>query len=700
MSDAMNQQTKADKTPDEVADEERLLGVVLEVAARPAPVVAEGESYDQRLLKLRDEMVEERLPEDRASLLEQMDRLARLAAQRATFSETPLDTESPYFAHMRLVGDDGERKDILLGKTTWVKDGVRIVDWRNAPISRVFYLSEEGEDFELPIAGRLMAGEVAIRRRLTIRDGQLKRVTSPRGTWVHHKGQWVDVSGSNPTLQGGSGRSARPDTLKPVLEAGAARLLRPERVDKHLPEIASLLDKDQFELITRPDSGVVAIQGSAGSGKTTVALHRVAYLAYHAPRRFGGQKSLVLVFSPALRAYISQVLPALGVSGVNVSTYDEWVSKMRRKVYRNRLPDKYCEETPSAVVRFKLHSAMLAMLVEGAAMNPELDSKELWDELFTSRQWVEQIRLHAPGAFSESDITEIYRWGADQHFIRFEGHGHREHEEPTLDHEDDTILVYLHQILHGRISEKNGSPIRYGHLVVDEAQDLSPIELKVLTGTVEKGGAITLAGDTAQRLEADNDFQDWAHVLGTLGLDHVALSPLKISYRSTASIMAVAHHVLGPLAPEEEAHAPRDGMIPQVLRFGARGEAMTFLADALRDLQAREPTASIGVLGGRQWQVDHAFAALERTDVSPLHRVSDFDFSFEPGVELATVRQSKGLEFDYVILLDVDVDTYPLLDSARHLLHVGLTRAAHQVWCVTVNTPSPLLPDWMPVVRF
>ena len=58
------------------------------------------------------------------------------------------------------------------------------------------------------------------------------------------------------------------------------------RADKHLPEIAAMIDPRQFELITRPSSGLVVIQGGAGSGKTTIGLHRLAYLAYQEPKRF------------------------------------------------------------------------------------------------------------------------------------------------------------------------------------------------------------------------------------------------------------------------------------------------------------------------------------------------------------------------------------------------------------------------------
>jgi DNA helicase-2/ATP-dependent DNA helicase PcrA len=71
--------------------------------------------------------------------------------------------------------------------------------------------------------------------------------------------------------------------------------------------------------------------------------------------------------------------------------------------------------------------------------------------------------------------------------------------------------------------------------------------------------------------------------------------------------------------------------------------------------------------------------------------VTEQDFSFEPGIEITEVEQVKGLEFDYVILLDASADHYPDTPAARRLLHVGATRAVHQLWITTLGTPSPMI---------
>ena len=75
-----------------------------------------------------------------------------------------------------------------------------------------------------------------------------------------------------------------------------------------------------------------------------------------------------------------------------------------------------------------------------------------------------------------------------------------------------------------------------------------------------------------------------------------------------------------------------------------------------------------------------------------LRRVRAQEFAFRPGVEVTDVRQVKGLEFDYVVMLDVNASSYGRDDEARHLLHIGVTRAAYQLWLVVTGAPSPLAP--------
>ena len=343
-----------------IAEEERLFG---QVQARVAlgeedegrPRVAASD-LDADLLSLRDQISEAR-PEDLPPLVEQMTRLAALRARIGGGVSLPIDIASPYFAHMRLK-ENGKARDVLVGKRGFIdrQSNVQIVDWRNAPVSRIYYRYEE------EIAGRRVEGAVEIRRNVSIAKGNLRRIGAPQGTYLRDaRGQWIEAVGQlAPVLHGGMGKAARPVATKG--EKGKLGVMHAARADKGLPEIAALIDKEQFDLITQPGSGIVVIQGGAGSGKTTVALHRIAYLNFQDSRRFRAQNTLFVVPSAALVRYVGGVLPALGVSGVPVVTYTGWARSMRMRCLPDA-PTRYNDDPPEHVSRLKKHPAFLGVLV-------------------------------------------------------------------------------------------------------------------------------------------------------------------------------------------------------------------------------------------------------------------------------------------------------------------------------------------------
>jgi len=269
-----------------------------------------------------------------------------------------------------------------------------------------------------------------------------------------------------------------------------------------------------------------------------------------------------------------------------------------------------------------------------------------------------------------------------------------EDDRPLLDLDDVAILLRAHELLCGV-----RQPL--AHVFVDEAQDLSPMKLSVLIGRTatpagkagkRAGPSITLAGDTSQRLFLDNGFGDWRDVLGHLALSHVAVEPLRIAYRSTREILALARQAMGPLADDLPPEAPRSGAPVEAMRFPGAGAAVAFLAEALRRLAQSEPRATVALLARHAEQADRYHDGLRRAEVPALRRVRAQDFAFRPGVEVTEIRQAKGLEFDYVILVDVNDSTFGTDDESRHLFHIAATRAAHQLWLLITAAPSPLIP--------
>jgi len=262
-----------------------------------------------------------------------------------------------------------------------------------------------------------------------------------------------------------------------------------------------------------------------------------------------------------------------------------------------------------------------------------------------------------------------------------------EGEPPRLDLSDVAMLLRAHQLL-------RGSKDLLSHLFVDEAQDLSPLELSVLIHQTTAQRSVTLAGDTAQRLFLDNGFHDWRSVLRQLELpsSHLAIEPLRIAYRSTREILDLARFAMGPLAEGEPPEARRSGAPVEAHRFPGTGAAVGFLAEALRALYQREPRATVAILARHPEQADRYHDGLRRADVPSLRRVRAQDLAFRPGVEVTEIRQAKGLEFDYVIMADANAATFGQDDESRHLFHIGATRAAHQLWLIVTAAPSPLIP--------
>ena len=174
-------------------------------------------------------------------------------------------------------------------------------------------------------------------------------------------------------------------------------------------------------------------------------------------------------------------------------------------------------------------------------------------------------------------------------------------------------------------------------------------------------------------------------------MPHVKLEPLKVSYRSTAEITQFARNVLGSYAHEAEPISTRHGPPVELFEFASPGEAVAFLADALRTLAREAPDANVALLARFAQQADVYYEGLVRAEVPNVRRVSKQDFTWEPGFDVTDVRQTKGLEFDEVIMLDTNAASYPDSAPARHALYVGATRAAHQLWCTTSDDPSPIV---------
>ena len=197
----------------------------------------------------------------------------------------------------------------------------------------------------------------------------------------------------------------------------------------------------------------------------------------------------------------------------------------------------------------------------------------------------------------------------------------------------------------------------------------------------------------AQRLVFDNGFSRWEELLQAVGLRNVHIERLQIMYRSTAEVMSLAQEVLGSLLTDESRQvASRHGAPIAAFGFAEVGEAVAFLGESLRSLMQREPTASVALISRFSGTATLFFHGLQKAEVPSLRRVARHEFTFAPGIDVTDVMQVKGLEFDYVVILDATAQAYPDTVESRHLLHIAITRCAHQLWLISAGLPSPLVP--------
>ncbi len=463
--------------------------------------------------------------------------------------------------------------------------------------------------------------------------------------------------------------------------------------DTHMRDIVATIQADQYRLITHDPDGVLVIQGGPGTGKTAVGLHRASWLLYSLRDRLRARGVLVVGPNRTFMEYVSHVLPALGEDLVEQRAVGELVDGVVPNI----------RDTPAAAA-LKADVRLADVVRRAAESRLASDPEELVTRLEGSFVWVrerdvrelvedaraelglgaaarERFRMNLLRRFYE-EYGRVHGAGAIRSFedveraLRAKGYLDRVLKaawpsvspdrlvrslftsRATLASAADGILEPHEQALLARrgagwsdadvplLDEARAvletPPQAFGHVIVDEAQDLTPMQLRMIVRRA-RGGALTLLGDVAQGTGAIR-YAGWDEVLPFVRADDGAVvEELRHAYRVPREIMEIALPLLETIAPQV---APpisyRTGAGPPQVR---RVDHDRLSAEAFR-AAAEAPDGLIAII-----------APEELAETMPSDEL----------VPVLTPREAKGLEFDHVVVVE------PALIELR-ALYVALTR--------------------------
>jgi len=569
---------------------------------------------------------------------------------------------NPYFARIKLEEElpNGSKTLIEYKLGLSANTDLRIVDWRRAPISKLYYEYQEGAEYVEEILGKERIGTVLERVRVEIDKGNLCSVQNRFGSFI-----WDPTSASWQN-KGGNSRRAKSN-------------------DGQLPEILSLITAEQFRSITVDANTAVLIQGIAGSGKTTVAIHRLAWLLHPDNSSLRPCDVGIVVLSPALRAYIENSLPSAGVSDVPVRTYHEWAWRSLKVLSDAKDIQVTRSSTPSplAVTRVKRSLAILKAL-ESMPRTPTHNATRyasLQEELLAILSRPEAILVQDDSKALSREMIELAFNHTRENFA-----------EAILDWEDDALLLRLFQLRTGGTLTNAGTIGTYEHLFIDEVQDLSPLELATVISAVKDHKDLTLVGDTAQNLDVAQSFPGWEALQRhwNFSADMSRYISLEVSHRSTLPIMRLADSI----QRRDLNRTGRPGRTPIWFRCRDENQGIEHVLKWLNKASELFPTKIAAVICATPDEARFAYKMLQPT-FGPRVRCGDsHSFSFEEGILVTDVRQVKGLEFYSVLLWNPSAGSYVGDELGQNLLYVAVTRAEENLCLVTWDRPAKALPPF------
>lgn len=606
--------------------------------------------------------------------------------------------DSPYFARIDFRPlEDPETMKVYIGRYSFwdVKSPCQVFDWR-APIASMYYEFEQGDAWYESPSGRI-EGRMDCKRQYKIRKGVLEYALES------------DLAITDELLQQELSR----------------------RSDRRMKDIVTTIQKEQNRLIRDEAAQTLIIQGVAGSGKTSVALHRIAYYLYRFQNEITAENFLILSPNGVFVDYISNVLPELGEENVrSVSMEDIAAPLLPEGLKTERFAasiDRFLESSDKAWeerCRFKSSPELVRLLedffrdcdrngfflkdypYEGGVIEADFIRKCLSRQSAlpvrlrireTAGMMAEEIRgrnVKRGYGIQKKEIMDwltlrfryqsalelyrdfYYRWIGQEDLFRWQ-------EGRELENADIFPLAAVCLYLEGWAENKN---IR--HLIIDEMQDYTPIQYAVINRLYPCRK--TILGDFSQNV--------MPFVRSSLPYleelyPEARVTQLYKSYRSTFEIMEFACGIRRDVCLEP---VQRHGETPAVIACrDQEQERRTVLALSEREIRGNRDV-KLGILCKSNDEAKLLYLWLKRQwkDRPHLHLLDCEGTEFYDGLMVSSVAMAKGLEFDAVIIPGADCENYRS-DYDRGLLYVACTRAMHRLTVLYSGGPSPFLSSVM-----